>query len=147
MFKNDRLCYWQVGRVKPRRYYINALTGYVLSGITEGLFIVVLEDYCGGNTHTIGINRGLNISYDCTKTHKIQLNLDNLSKWCGPNRVFNRLCHTAELRDNKIHEKILKWNTNWRPIKEKYYRSFQLIHILNFPSRYRWLFNRFQSNG
>ena len=40
------------------------MTSFILEGVTEGLFIVVFEDKSGGKTHTIGINRGLNIIYD-----------------------------------------------------------------------------------
>ena len=49
--------------------YINNATGYIISHITGSLFIAVLEDNCSGISHTIGINRGLNIIYDYMKTH------------------------------------------------------------------------------
>ena len=47
--------------------YINNVIGYIISSITEGLFIMVLEDTSGGHTHMIGINRGLKVTYDCMK--------------------------------------------------------------------------------
>ena len=38
----------------------------------------------------------------------MQLNQDNLSKCCGPNCIFLRLCIAAELRNNKAHAKKSK---------------------------------------
>ena len=55
LFNNDILCYLQVGIIKPRQYYINNPIGYILSGITEGLFIGLHEDNCGVMNHTIEI--------------------------------------------------------------------------------------------
>ena len=46
-----------MGRVAPKGKYTNHVTGFILEGVTEGLFIVVLEDKSCGKTHTIGINR------------------------------------------------------------------------------------------
>ena len=103
LFKNDVPYYLQVCEVKPKGNYTNNVTGCILSCIAQGLFIVVLEDDCGGNTRMIRINRGLKIIYDCVETHEIQLNHDNLSKWCRPNCVFVRLCIKVELRDSKVH--------------------------------------------
>ena len=105
LFNNYKICYMQVGRVKPKGKYSNNVTGFTLEGITVGLFIMVLQDTSGGNTHAIGINRRLNVIYDCMETHEIQLNIENLSKYCGPNRDFDKFCHIAELRDNKVHAK------------------------------------------
>ena len=56
------------------------MTSFILEVVTEGLFIVVLEDKRGENTHIIGINRGLNVVYDCMETHKLKINHGNLSK-------------------------------------------------------------------
>ena len=80
MFNNDIIYYLQVGRVKPRGSYINDPTGYILSDITEGLFVIVLEDDNGGNAYSIGINRGSSVIYTCMETHEIQFNRENLSK-------------------------------------------------------------------
>ena len=81
------------------------MTRFILEGVTGGLVIVVLQDTCGGNTHTIVINRALNVIYACMETHEIQLNHGNLSKCCGPNREFELFYHTEEIRDNKVHTK------------------------------------------
>ena len=53
----------------------------------------------------IGINRGLDIIFDCMRINDLQLNHDNLSKCCGFNRLFERFCIIAELSDNKVHTK------------------------------------------
>ena len=79
LFKNDLPCYCQVRKVKPKGYYINNVTCYTISGITKVLFIMVLEGYCGGNTYTIGINRGLKVVHNYMETREIQLNHKNLS--------------------------------------------------------------------
>ena len=79
-FHNDSLYYFLVGRVKPKEDCIDNVTGYTLSGIPEGLIVVVLEDEYGVKSHTIGITRGFNVMYDCMETHEIQLNHEILSK-------------------------------------------------------------------
>ena len=66
---------------------------------------MVLEDDCDRNTHAIGINRGLNNIHDCMKTHKVQLNLDNILKCYGSSRFFNKFRNTVEFRDNKVPAK------------------------------------------
>ena len=75
-----------MGRVKSKVKYTNNVTSFILEGITEGIFIVVLGDKSGGETYTVGINRGLNVNHDCIETHELKLNHGNLSKCCGPNR-------------------------------------------------------------
>ena len=47
--------------------YSNNMIHLILEGVTEGLFIMVLQDT---STHTIGINRGFNVIYDCTENHE-----------------------------------------------------------------------------
>ena len=94
-----------MGRVRPKGKYINNPTRFILEGVTEGLFIVVLQDTSGGNTHILGINRGLNVIYNFIETHEIQPNHGNLSKCCGTNREFELFCHAAEIRDDKVHAK------------------------------------------
>ena len=86
--------------VRPKGKYSNNVTGFILEGVIEGLFVVVLEDNGGGKTHTIGINRELNVIYDCMETHELKLNHGNLSKRCGPNREFVKFVYTAELKVN-----------------------------------------------
>ena len=66
--------------MKLSKDYSNNVTGCILSGISESLFIVVLEDTSGGHTHTIGINIGLNLIYDFIEKHDLQLNYENISK-------------------------------------------------------------------
>ena len=61
-------------KYEPPREYDNNVTDYILVGVDEGLFIVVLDDTSVGHSHIIGINRGLNNIYDCMKTHKRRLN-------------------------------------------------------------------------
>ena len=81
------------------------VTGCILSGITEGLFIVVLQDTSGGRSHTVGVNRGLKIIYDCMETHELKLNMQNLNKCCGITYKFNFIGLAAELKDNNVHAK------------------------------------------
>ena len=61
---------------------------------------MVLEDNGGGKTHTVGINRELNVIYDCRDTHELKLNHGNISKYCGSNREFLKIFYTVELKDN-----------------------------------------------
>ena len=91
--------------MKPTGNYINNATGYILSGINEGLFIVVLEKYCGRKALTIVLNRGLNVIYDCIETHEMQLNHKNSCKYCRVNNACVKLCTTAELINIKVHAK------------------------------------------
>ena len=84
LFNNDKICYMQVGRVKPKGKYSNNVTGFILEGVIRGLFVVVLEDNDGGKTHTIGINRELNVIYDCMEIHELKLNYGNLSNAVDP---------------------------------------------------------------
>ena len=90
----------KVFRVKPKGKYTNNATGFILEGVTEDLFVVLLEDNGGGKNHTIGINRWLNIIYDYMETQELKLSHENISKCCGPNREFVKLFYTAELKDN-----------------------------------------------
>ena len=90
-FEHDQIWYMKVCRVKPKGKYSNIVTGFILEGVTEGLFVVVLEDNGGGNTHTIGINRELNVICDCTETHELKLSTLTLT--------------TQELKDNRLHAK------------------------------------------
>ena len=69
---------------------------------------MLLKYISGECYHTIVINSGLNVMYDCMETHELELNQQNLCKWCGPNFVFARLCIAVELSNNKVHEKTLK---------------------------------------
>ena len=39
------------------------MTGYIISGITEGLFSMVLQDISGRHSHIILINRGMKVIY------------------------------------------------------------------------------------
>ena len=70
----------RVCRVKPKRKYSNNVIGFILEGVTEGIFVVVLEDNGDGKTHTIGINRELSVIYNCMETHELKLSHGNLSK-------------------------------------------------------------------
>ena len=90
----------KVCRVRPKVKYSNNVTGFILEGIIEGLFFAVLEDNGGGKTHTIGINRRLNVIYDCMDTHELKLSHGSLSKCCGPNREFVKFVYTEELKVN-----------------------------------------------
>ena len=69
------------------------------------IFVVVLEDKIGRHSHTVGINSGLNVIYNCMDTYELKLNEQTLSKYCGHNCEFIIFCVAAELRDNKIHAK------------------------------------------
>ena len=67
----------KVFRVKPKGKYNNNVTGFILEGVIEGLFIVVLEENSGKNTYAIGINRRLNNIYDYMETNELKLNHGN----------------------------------------------------------------------
>ena len=94
--------------MKALEDYSNNVIGYIISGIAEGLFIMVVQDRSGGHTHTIGIGIESNAIYDYMETHKLQLSHENYRKYCEPNYVFERFYIAAELRNNKVREKILK---------------------------------------
>ena len=59
-----------------------------MNEMKEGLVISILEDDCDNKSHTVGINVGLRKIYDCMEDYILDLHIDNLSKCCGPNRVF-----------------------------------------------------------
>ena len=80
LFENESTYYLVVCKVKVSKDYSNIVTGCILLGINECLFIVVLEDKSGGHPHTMGINRGLNFVYDYIEKHDPQLNYQNLYK-------------------------------------------------------------------
>ena len=107
-FKIDKTYYLYVCKINTSEVYDNSVTGYILYSITKGLFIVVLQDKYGRCTHTIGIDRILKVIYECMEKHELQLNYDNLSKYCGPNVVFERFVIVADLKDIKVNEKNLK---------------------------------------
>ena len=44
LFNHNKICYMQVGRVTPKGKYTNNVTGFILGGVTSGLFILILED-------------------------------------------------------------------------------------------------------
>ena len=69
ILRNYSIYYFHACKVKPRGDYTNNEIVYILPEITEGLFIVVLQDNCGGKSHTIGINIGSNIIYDYMETY------------------------------------------------------------------------------
>ena len=98
----------QVCRVTSKENYTNNVTSFILEGVTNDLFIVVLEDKSDGKIHTLGIVRGLNVIYDCIETQRLKLSHGNLSKCCESNRDFVKLCYIAELKDNRVHAKKLK---------------------------------------
>ena len=88
LFQHAKICYMKVYRIKSKGKYSNNVAGFILKGVTEGLFIVFLEDKGGEKTHTMGINRGLRVIYDCMETRELKLNRGNHSKCCGPDREF-----------------------------------------------------------
>ena len=55
--KNENNWYLDVCRVNTSEEYSNNVTCYIISGITKGFFIVVLQDTSGVNSYKIGINR------------------------------------------------------------------------------------------
>ena len=101
--KNERTCYLDVCKVNISKEYSNHVTGYMISGITDVFFIVLLQYISGGRSHIIGINRELIVIYDCIEKHELQLNHENLSKCCGPNCVFEIFYIEAEFSENRIH--------------------------------------------
>ena len=82
--QNDKKCYLTVCKATVPIEIKNDPTTYILSPITAGLFIAVLQDISGGRSHTVRSNRGLNFIYDCMETHKLKLNTQKLNKCCGP---------------------------------------------------------------
>ena len=106
--KNDRTCYLDLCKVTTSQEFKNDPTGYILSGTTNGLFVVVLQGASGGRSHTFRINSGLKVIYDYMETHELKPNKQNISKCCGKNCEFVKCCVAAELRSNKLHEKNLK---------------------------------------
>ena len=77
---NKRTCYLGIYRLKASKDYSTNMTSSILSGITDGLFIMVLKDTSSGHSYIIGFNRGLNIIYNCVEKQEVHLNHDNISK-------------------------------------------------------------------
>ena len=75
--------YLDVCKVTIPEVFKNDPTSYILSPTTEGLFGVILQDESGGRSHTVGINRELEIIYDCMETHELKLNNVNPSIYWG----------------------------------------------------------------
>ena len=66
---------------------------------------MVLLDTNGGRSHTVGINSGLKIIYDCMETHELIINAQNLNKCCGSNKKILNFVITQELKNDRVHAK------------------------------------------
>ena len=99
----------------------NHPTAYILSPTTKGLFVVILQDKNDGRIHTVKINSGLKIIYNCMKNHELIHNIHNFNKCCGSGNFFQILLYK---KSSKI-----KWymprNHGW---EQPLYRLF-LIYI------------------
>ena len=134
--KNKSTCYLDIFIVIPSEDYMNNAIGYILSGITGGLFIVVLQDISVGHSYITGINRGLKVFYDCMKTHKLQLNHNNLCKRCGPTYVFLRLYIAAELVNIRAHAQTHKDEFT---IDNLFKKILQVISAHTYRKLPRWI--------
>ena len=86
--RDEKTCYLYLCEVTVPEGFNNNLTTYILTPTTKGLFVVVLRDTNCGRSHTVRINSGLKIIYDCMETHELILNVQNLNKCCGSNKKF-----------------------------------------------------------
>ena len=84
------------------------LTDLILKGKTEGLFVVLLEDNDGIQSHAVGIDVGKKIIYDRMKYKTLVLNVDNLSICCGSDAVFDNIKMGCELKPKFRRPKKLK---------------------------------------
>ena len=57
----------------------------------NGIYICVLKDEEGGQTHAVGVNLILGLVYDCMIMHKLVLNIDSLSHCYEMARSSNAL--------------------------------------------------------
>ena len=83
----------------------NETTTYILSLTTKSLFVLVLRDTNIGHSHTVRINSGLKITYDCMETHELILNVQNLNKCCGPNKILLNVVVSQKLKNNRAYAK------------------------------------------
>ena len=103
--RDDKDCYLDVCKVTVPEGLLNDPKKNIILPTTKGLFVVVLRDPNGGRSHTVRINSGLKIIYDCMETHDLILNVHNLNKCCGPNKNFVNFVITQELKNNRVHAK------------------------------------------
>ena len=106
------------------------------------MLICALKDEQGGHTHAAGIELRLSLIYDCMEEYALVLNIHDLSSCWGDGHKFKEYLSVAELKlklkKNRRRENLVVHDGEERvfiPVQEIYYRSFQLIHILNSPSR------------
>ena len=81
--ENDKTYDLAVCKVTVPEEFKNNPTRHILSPTTECLFVVVLQDTNGGRSHTVGINSGLKIIYNCMENHELKLNTQNINTCCG----------------------------------------------------------------
>ena len=96
--RDEKACHLYVCRVSVPEGFNNEPTKYILSSTTKILLDVVLQYINDGRSHTIGINSGLKIIYDCMETHELIHNVQNLNKCCGPNKKFLNFVISLELK-------------------------------------------------
>lgn len=88
---------YQVAKIKLTNDSKN-LTDLLLKEKTEGLFVVILEDTDGIQSHAVGIDVGKKIIYDCMEDKTLPFNVENLSICCGSDAVFLKLKLGCELK-------------------------------------------------
>ena len=85
-------------KVKLCKDYNNStVTEYILKE-KNGIYICVLKDEEGRQSHTVGMNLELGLIYDCMKTHELVLSIDHLSRCCGNGKNLKSFMIQAELK-------------------------------------------------
>ena len=74
------------------------ITDLILKEKKEGLFVAMLSDCNGNQSHAVGIDVGTHVVYDCMEYKQLQSNRDNLSIFCGDNVLFHHIELVGELK-------------------------------------------------
>jgi hypothetical protein len=70
---------------------------YIMEIAEKGIFIAMLEDDTGSQTHAIGIDVQSRKIYDCEEEYELNLTYQNLSRCCGESRNFVSLNFVCEI--------------------------------------------------
>ena len=70
---------------------------YIVNKCNAGLYVDLLRSSCSEISHTVGINAGSRILFDCAEPTELELTMENLSRCCGPNRKIAKTEVIAEL--------------------------------------------------
>ena len=79
-------------------YESKNVTDLILKEKKDGLFVVILKDTNGGQSHAVGIDLQKQLIYDYMEDKSFVLNINNLSIWCGSDTEFHCIAMACELK-------------------------------------------------